>query len=149
MQTLPLNLAGLLLIVVGFVLFVLEAHIQSFGLLTLGGLACTVLGAMMLFESPDPALRASLGVVLPLALVTSALFAVAVGLSVKTLRSKPKTGREGMIGLRGVARSALAPKGTVEVRGELWSAVSEEPVEEGEAVVVTEMEGLVLKVRRG
>jgi len=149
LQTLPLNLAGLALIVVGLVLFILEAHIQSYGLLTIGGIASTVLGAVMLFDSPDPALRASLTVIIPLTIVSSLFFAIAVGLAIRTLRTKPTTGREGMIGLKGTAHTALAPKGVVDVHGELWNAVAEEPVAKDDLVVVTGLEGLLLRVRKG
>ena len=148
MQTLPMNLAGLLLIIVGMVLFLLEAQIQSFGLLTLGGIVSTVLGSIMLFDSPEPALRASLWVIVPITVVSSLLFAMAIGLSVKTLRSRPTTGREGMIGLVGVVRSPLSPRGTIEVHGEIWQAEAPEPLSEGERVEVESMDGLLLKVKR-
>jgi membrane-bound serine protease (ClpP class) len=149
MQTLPLNLAGLLLIAVGLVLFLLEAHVTSFGLLTIGGIIASVLGAIMLFDSPDPALRISLWVIVPLTLLTALFFAVALGLSVRTLRTKPVTGREGMIGLSGVAKTRLDPSGTIEVRGELWGADSEDVVEPEERVRVVGIEGLRLRVRKG
>jgi membrane-bound serine protease (ClpP class) len=152
MQTLPMNLAGLLLMVLGVVLFVLEIKITSFGFLTLGGVACSLLGAMMLFESPEPALRASMSVVIPVTLVTAAVFLVAVGLSVRTLHSRPTTGVEGMIGQVGRVRAALAPRGRVEVHGELWSAVlaggDPGPVEPGDEVEVVAVDGLRLEVRR-
>jgi membrane-bound serine protease (ClpP class) len=148
LQTLPMNLAGLLLIIVGTVLFILEVKITSYGLLTLGGITATVLGAIMLFDSPEPALRASLGVILPLTIVTSLLFAVAVGLSIRTFRSRPTTGQEGMVGLRGEVRTSLAPRGTVEIRGEIWWALADETIPEGQTVEVVGVEGLLLKVRR-
>jgi membrane-bound serine protease (ClpP class) len=149
MQTLPMNLAGLMLVVVGLVLFLLETHITSFGLLTLAGVAATVLGAIMLFDSPIPALRVSLPLILPLVILSSLLFAVAIGLSVKTLRSKPTTGREGMLGLQGRVRTALAPEGQVEVHGELWKAIGQEgEIAVGETVVVVRVEGLRLEVRK-
>jgi len=149
MQTLPMNLAGLMLVVVGLVLFLLETHITSFGLLTLAGVAATVLGAIMLFDSPIPALRVSLPLILPLVILSSLLFAVAIGLSVRTLRSKPTTGREGMLGLEGRVRTALAPEGQVEVHGELWKAIGQEgEIAVGETVVVVRVEGLRLEVRK-
>jgi membrane-bound serine protease (ClpP class) len=131
------------------VLFLLEVHVTSFGLLTIGGVVSTVLGAMMLFDSPVPALRVSLGVILPLTVLTVLFFAVALGLSIRTLRTKPTTGREGMLGLSGRARTDLAPRGTVEVHGELWTAVSDAPLRKGDAVEVVGMDGLVLRVRKG
>ena len=91
MQTLPLNLAGLMLVIVGLGLFLMEAFVTSFGLLTVGGIVCTVLGAVMLFDSPIPALRVSLTVAIPLAIVTTLFFVVAVGLSIRTMRTKPVT----------------------------------------------------------
>ena len=148
LQTLPMNLAGLLLIIVGMILFLLEAHVTSFGLLAIGGLACTVVGAVMLFDSPVPGLRASLGVILPLTLALSLLFAIGAGLSMRTLRKKPTTGREGMIGLRGVVQKASGAGGVVEVRGELWKAIGNEALSEGEAVEVVEVRDLTLTVRR-
>ncbi|HMB67990.1 MAG TPA: nodulation protein NfeD, partial [bacterium] len=147
MQTLPLNLAGLMMVIVGLGLFLMEVHVTSFGLLTVGGIVCTVLGAVMLFDSPIPALRVSLTVAIPLAIVTTLFFVVAVGLSIRTMRTKPVTGREGMIGARGTARTELAPSGTVEVHGELWNAVSDSPVAAGDPVEVTGIDGLQLRVR--
>jgi membrane-bound serine protease (ClpP class) len=149
MQTLPLNLAGLMLVLVGIGLFLMEAHVTSFGLLTVGGIVCTVLGAVMLFDSPIPALRVSMTVAVPVAIVTTVFFAVAIGLSVRTMRTRPVTGREGMIGARGTARTAIAPSGTVEVHGELWQAESDPPLAAGDPVEVIGIDGLRLRVRRG
>jgi membrane-bound serine protease (ClpP class) len=149
MQTLPLSLAGLMLVLVGIGLFLMEAHVTSFGLLTVGGIVCTVLGAVMLFDSPVPALRVSLTVAIPVAIVTTLFFAVAVGLSIRTMRTKPVTGREGMLGARGTARTAIAPAGTVEVHGELWQAESDPPLQAGDPVEVIGIDGLRLRVRRG
>jgi membrane-bound serine protease (ClpP class) len=150
MQTVPMNVAGVLLIVLGAVLFILEVKIQSFGLLTLGGIAASGIGAFMLIDSPVPALRASLAVVLPVTLVTIALFLVAIGLSIRTLRTRPTTGREGMVGLHGVVRRAIEPEGTIEVHGELWSAriPDGEGIGVGEKVTVVAVDGLVLEVRK-
>ena len=149
MQTLPMNLAGVLLIVTGLVLFILETQITSFGLLTLAGIVATVLGVIMLFDSPIPALRVSLPLVRPLVILSSLLFAVAIGLSVRTLRSKPSTGREGMLGLRGQVRTALAPEGQIEVHGEIWRAVAEAgEIGAGETVEVVRIDGLRLLVRK-
>lgn len=148
MQTLPMNFAGLLLIVLAGILFLLEAQVPSYGLLTIGGLASAVLGGLMLFDSPEPALRASLGVILPVTIVTGLLFAAAMGLTLRTMRTKPTTGREGMIGLLGVAHTALSPKGTVDVRGELWSARASEAIAAGDEVEVEAVDGLNLTVRK-
>ncbi len=148
LQTLPLNLAGGLLLLLGIVLFVLETQVPSHGLLSVGGVVAVVLGALMLFDSPEPALRVSLKVILPLAIATGLVFAVAAGLSVRTLRRRPTTGREGMVGEKGLAKTAVDPKGTVDVHGELWNAVSDAPIAAGDAVEVLSVEGLLLKVRK-
>lgn len=148
LQTFPLNFAGALLLALGAVLFLVETQVPSHGLLAVGGVVSTVLGAMMLFESPEPALRASLSVILPLALVSGLFFMVVAGLSVRTMRTKPTTGREGMLGLKGVAATDLDPKGTVDVRGERWNAVCDVRVAAGETVEVTAVDGLLLKVRK-
>lgn len=148
MQTVPMNVAGILLIVLGGVLFILEVKIQSFGLLTLSGIAATVIGALMLFDSPEPALRASLGVMVPVTLATLALFGVAVVLSIRTMRTRPTTGREGMVGLTGVVKRPLEPSGVIDVHGELWNAVATEPVAEGETVEVVSVTGLTLEVKK-
>ncbi len=147
MQQLPLNVAGLLLIGVGMVLFLLELKLTSYGLLTIAGLGATVLGALMLFDSPEPALRVSLRFVLPITIAAAGLFAVGVGLALRTMKRKPTTGREGIVGERGRVRTRLAPQGTVEVRGEIWRATADQTVEEGAPVEVTGVEGLVLRVR--
>ena len=148
LQTLPLNLAGGLLLLLGIVLFIIETQVPSHGLLSVGGVVATVLGALMLFDSPDPAMRVSLRVILPLAVFTGLVFAVAAGLSLRTLRRRPTTGREGMIGARGTAKTALAPKGTVDVHGELWNAVGDAPIAAGDPVEVVAIDGLQLTVRK-
>jgi membrane-bound serine protease (ClpP class) len=148
LQTFPLNMAGGLLMMVALVLFLLETQVPSHGLLAAGGVVATVLGALMLFESPEPALRVSLPVILPLAIVSGLLFAVVAGMSARTMRRRPTTGREGMIGLRGVASTDLSPKGTVDVRGEYWNAVADATVAKGEPVEVTAIDGMVLRVRK-
>jgi membrane-bound serine protease (ClpP class) len=148
LQTFPLNFAGALLLALGAVLFLIETQVPSHGLLAVGGVVSTVLGAMMLFESPEPALRASLAVIIPLAVVSGAFFMVVAGLSVKTLRTRPTTGREGMVGSRGIAVSDLDPKGTVDVHGELWNAVAEDRVPAQSAVEITAVDGLLLRVRK-
>jgi membrane-bound serine protease (ClpP class) len=148
LQTFPLNLAGGLLLLLGVVLFIVETQVPSHGLLIAGGVVAMILGALMLFDSPEPALRASLWIVAPLAVVTGILFAIAAGLSVRTLKRPPTTGREGMVGLRGTATTDVAPRGTVDVHGELWNAVADAPIARGDAIEVQAVDGLLLKVRK-
>jgi membrane-bound serine protease (ClpP class) len=146
-QTLPVNYAGLLLILLAIVLFILEIKVISFGLLTIGGIISLTLGSLMLFDSPFPFLRTSLSVVIPSVLMIAALFAISVTLVVRAHRRKPATGSEGLIGSTGVAKTDIDPEGTVFLHGEIWSARSDEPVSAGEEVVVEKVADLKLRVR--
>jgi len=148
MQTLPINWAGLLLILFALVLFILEIKITSYGLLTLGGIVSMVLGSLMLFESPYPFLKVSLSVIVPAVIVTALFFLFAIGLGLKAQRRKPTTGREGIVGERGVAITPLNPYGKIKVHGEIWEAFSENKVKEGDRVEVVSVEGLQLKVKK-
>lgn len=147
-RTLPVNYAGVLLIILGVFLFVAEIKIASYGLLTMGGLVSLVIGSIMLFDSPVPFLRASLAVIIPTALVTGGFFALAMTVALRAQMARPATGAEGLVGQIGVARTRLAPEGKVFVHGELWNASAEEPIEPEEKVRVVKTEGLSLKVEK-
>ena len=143
---LPITWAGVTLLVLGLVLFVLEAKIASHGILGFGGAAAMVLGAMLLVDTSVPELRihfgTALAVTLPFALITVFL----LRLVLKARELKVATGSAGMIDEIGVARTALEPEGTVFVHGEWWNAVSDAPVAEGGKVRVVSVEGLQLRV---
>ncbi len=147
-QTLPVNYAGLLLIILAVILFVLEVKIASGGVLTIGGIIAMLIGSIMLFESPAPFIRLSLYLVVPAVLVTALFFSVTLGLAVKAWRRKPVTGIEGLVGLEGIAHTDIHDDGLVLVHGEYWSAYSDEPIEKGEKVVVESVSGLRIKVKR-
>ncbi len=147
-QTLPVNYAGLLLIVLAVVLFILEIKVTSFGMLTVGGLISMIIGSIMLFDSPLPFFRVSLKVILPAVTLTTLFFSLSVFLAVKAYRRKPVTGVEGLVGLEGEARTNIHHKGQVFVHGEIWKAWSDEPVAAGEKVIVEKVEDLRLKVRK-
>jgi membrane-bound serine protease (ClpP class) len=148
LQTLPVNYAGLLLIILGIILFILEVTIISHGLLTIGGIIALVLGSLMLFESSSPLFRLSLTIVLPAALVTALFFVVTFRLAYTAYKRKPVTGAEGLVGLEGVAKTDITPDGgMVFVHGEIWSAYSDEIIRQGERVVVVEVKGLKVKVK--
>ncbi|MCK5138947.1 MAG: nodulation protein NfeD, partial [Thermodesulfovibrionia bacterium] len=102
-QTLPVNYAGLLLIILAIILFILEITIVSHGILALGGFISMVIGSLMLFESPQPFFRVSLKVMLPAVILTALFFSLSIWLAVKAYRRKPKTGAEGLTGLTGKA----------------------------------------------
>jgi len=147
-RTLPVNYAGVLLILLGVFLFIAEIKVASYGLLSVGGIIALALGSIMLFESPLPYLRASLTVILPTVLVTAAFFLLAVALTIKAYRAKPATGMEGLAGEAGKAATRIAPEGKVFVHGEFWNAYSDGTIEEGEKVRVVKAENLRLKVEK-
>ncbi len=146
-QTLPVNYAGLLLIILALILFILEIKVTSYGMLTIGGIISMTIGSLMLFDSPLPFFRVSLSVIIPSVVVTALLFVIVIGLVVKAHKRRPKTGAEGLIGLRGTAKTDIHKSGTVFVHGELWSAWSETPIKAGSLIEVEDVKDLKLKVR--
>jgi membrane-bound serine protease (ClpP class) len=147
-RTLPVNYAGILLILLGVFLFIAEIKIASYGLLTVGGVISLALGSIMLFDAPVPYLRASFSVIIPTVLVTAAFFIFALTMAVKAQMAKPATGSEGLVSETGVARTRLDPEGKVFVHGEFWNAYADEPIEEGEKVRILKTEGLRVKVEK-
>jgi membrane-bound serine protease (ClpP class) len=149
-QVLPVNYAGVLLILFGLVLLVLEVKVASFGLLGAGGVVSLALGSMILIDAPTPELRVSLGLIVPVVVALSAILVFLVRLAVAAQRRPSVTGASGMVGLAGLAVTAIPAGGTgrVSARGELWTARCAEAVAAGETVVVSGLEGLVLTVRR-
>jgi membrane-bound serine protease (ClpP class) len=147
-QTLPVNYAGVLLIILALVLFIAEIKIVSHGMLTVGGVISLSLGSLMLFESPEPYLQLSWKVIMPTVLLTTAFFVFVVGKVVKAHKNKPVTGGEGIVGEEGTVVTDLTPDGKVFVRGEYWDAEGIERIAKGERVVVTEVKGMRLKVRK-
>jgi membrane-bound serine protease (ClpP class) len=146
-QSLPINWAGLLLILFGVVLLIAEIKVVSHGVLTIGGVVAMVLGSFMLYEAPEAGFRISWLVILPTVGATAGLVAWVVSAGLRALYRRPSTGPGDMIGRTGVARMPLAPEGQVLVEGELWRAVVDDgPVAAGEPVRVTAVEGLTLRV---
>lgn len=145
-QILPVNYAGLLLIVLALILFILEVKVTSFGMLTIGGIISMVIGSLMLFE-PVPFMKLSFAVVLPAAIITALFFTLTFYLAFKAYKRKPVTGSEGLVGMEGIAKTDIYKDGTVFVHGELWMAWSDEPIKEGASIVVEKVEGLKLKVK--
>jgi membrane-bound serine protease (ClpP class) len=145
-QQLPINYAGVLLILLAIVMFIAEIKVVSHGVLTAGGIAAMILGSMMLIDTPAPYMRISVGAIVGTAATTAAFFLFVVGAGVKALRTRTKTGMEGLVGEIGVVRTRLAPRGQIFLSGELWNAESEGEVEPGASVRVTGMDGLTLRV---
>jgi membrane-bound serine protease (ClpP class) len=150
LQMLPVNYAGLLLILFGLLLLALEIKVTSYGLLTLGGVASLVFGSMILMDSPVPELRLSLGVVLPVVLGFSGVAIFLVRLGLVAQRRPPVTGVAGMIGEVGQALTPIGPEqpGRVATHGETWQASADESIPAGARVRVTRVEGLFLIVRK-
>ncbi|GLI40077.1 serine protease [Geobacter hydrogenophilus] len=147
-QTLPVNYAGVLLIILALILFIAEIKIVSHGMLTVGGVIAMVLGSLLLFESPEPYLRVSWQVIAITVIAVSAFSVFAVTMAVRAHRRKPTTGGEGLLGESGKALSAIAPEGRVFIHGEYWDAWSDEPLAEGDRVTVVAVEGMRVKVRK-
>ncbi len=148
-QIIPVNWAGVLLVVLAIGLFIAEVKVTSYGLLTLGGLVAMILGAMMLVDSPLPELRVDPWRLFPVILAFAAFAIALVRLVLQAQRWRALTGAEGLVSLRGEAATDLDPEGWVSVQGELWRARSDEPVRRGETVEVVSSKGLRLRVRKG
>ena len=148
LQTLPINYAGLMLIILAIGLFIAEAFITSHGVLGVGGAVAMLFGSLMLIDSPDPSLQISWAVILPVVAASALLFIVTVTVAIRSQRSRVDTGKEGLIGMHAEARTDIGADGRVFVRGESWSAWSDEPIAKGEKVTVVGVEGLKLKVKR-
>jgi membrane-bound serine protease (ClpP class) len=148
-QSLPVNWAGLLLILFGLVLLVADIKVASHGILTVGGIVAMVLGSLMLYDMPESGLRISWLVIIPTVGATAGVVILAVSMGLRALRRPPTTGAVGMVGHVGVVKRALDPEGQVLVDGELWRAVTRDgPVPAGDNVEIVSVEGLTLTVTR-
>lgn len=146
---LQVNVAGLALIALSVVFFIADIKVPGHGVLTVGGVLAFLLGALLLTEHQAPFLRVSLQLAVFIALLTGAFFLYAVGAGIRAQRGRARMGQETLVGTEGVARTDLAPEGTVHVAGEMWTAHSEDgQIAEGERVRVVAVDGLHLRVRR-
>lgn len=142
----PVRYAALVTILAAFSLFILDAKFATHGALTVGGIVLMTLGALLLIDSPIPELRVKLATALSVSIPVGLITAFLVSIALRVRRNKVTTGAEGLIGMTGVARTALAPEGRIFIRGELWNARSSEDVGEGQEVIVRELSGLTLYV---
>ena len=143
-HTLPVNYAGLLLIALGIILFILEIKVTSYGMLTIGGIISLLLGSMMLFDN----IKVSLSLIMPTVIMFSAFFLGITYLAIKAHREKPISGAEGLIGEKGVVERWEKDKGLVFVHGEYWNAESDEKLAPGDKVEVKAIKGLTLNVKK-
>ncbi|HNU92266.1 MAG TPA: nodulation protein NfeD [Spirochaetota bacterium] len=147
-RVLPINLAGLALIILAVVLFILELKIASYGLLTIGGIVAFIFGSMILFDSPLPGGRIPMRSIIAVMLFLLAFFFVVVRSVVLAHRGQVTTGMKGMVGETGVAIRDFKAGGKVFVHGEIWNAVSEDEIKRDDRVTVTGSKGMTLFVRK-
>ncbi|WP_319526110.1 nodulation protein NfeD [uncultured Desulfosarcina sp.] len=146
-QTLPVNIAGVLLIVLALIFFIMEMKIASYGLLSVAGIISLLLGSVMLFDRGiDGQPGVSWSVLMPTLVLVGGFFVGVAGLVFRSRRRPPMTGDSGLIGKTGVVKTALDPMGRIQVHGELWFARSRTPVAVGQTVRVTAVDGLTLEV---
>lgn len=152
LHTLPLNYAGVGLILLSIILFIAEIKITSYGMLTVGGVISLLLGSLMLVDTSSPlesAIDISLGVIITTVIIITALFAVLAWLVVRAHKRKAMTGESGMIGEIGeVFMDIINGKGTVKIMGELWKAESDQSIEKGAKVKVLKVHDLTIKVQK-
>ena len=146
LSTLPVNYTGILMIIFGVILFIAEIKVMSHGMLTVGGVISLIMGSLLLFDTPEPALRLSLQVLVPAILVASGFFIVVIWLAIKAQMRKHSTGVEAMAGSEAEAVTDIDNEGKVFLKGEYWKATSEKPIKKGAKVRVVKVEGLSLIV---
>ena len=148
-QILPINYVGLILILMAIGLFILEVKVQSYGILTIGGIIAMVIGSIMLISTPIPELRPSLNFIIPIALGISLIFIFLITLAIRAHIKKVHTGKEGLVGEIGKAQTDIDLEGKVFVHGELWQAESSEKIPKGAKVQVVEvMDNLRIRVTK-
>ncbi len=151
MHTLPVNYAGLALIIFAVILFILEFKIVSHGILTVGGIISLLLGSIMLIDTDSftQAMHISIELIILIVVLTAAFFLFALTFGIHAQRKKVVTGHEGIVGEKGIALSVLNPYGKVSVHGEIWSAESiEGEIKEADKVLIVGTENLTLKVKK-
>lgn len=146
LQTLPVNYAGVLLILFAVILFVAEIKVISHGLLAVGGIISLVMGSLLLFNSSEPAMQLSLQVLVPTVTILSLFFIWVISLVVKAQLRKKLTGKEEMEGSEGVAVTDISDRGKVLIKGEYWNAASDQVIPQGKQIRVKSVEGLTLNV---
>ena len=150
LQVLPVSYAGIMLILLGIVLLILEVKVTSFGVLAIGGIAALFFGSLMLIDSPLPELQIGLRMIVPVVVGTAAIILFLVRLGVRAQRQRPVTGASGMLEEVGRALTSIDPGGVgrVQAHGEIWTATAAEHVSAGDNVRVVDVKGLLLTVKR-
>ncbi len=151
MQTLPINYAGLALIIFAIILFIMEIKIVSHGLLTIGGVISLILGSIMLIKTDSgfDVLGVSWKIILLFVILTVGFFTLAIGFGIKAQRKKPITGQEGLINEIGEAMTDLGPLGSIKIHGEIWNAESlDGNIPKGTKIIVTGISNLKLQIKK-
>jgi membrane-bound serine protease (ClpP class) len=143
-QTLPVNYAGLLLIVLAIIFFIVEVKVTSYGVLSIGGLISLTIGSIMLFED----VMVSLKLMMPTIALVGGFFVIVASLAFRAFRAKPKSGTDGLLGEVGLVKERIDPEGLIFVHGEYWQAKAREKLEPGERVEVEGVDGLILRVKK-
>jgi len=146
-KIIPINALGLVLVILAFVLFILELKLQSFGLLTAGGVVSFFIGATILFDSPLPGGGIPITSIFAMIGVVLAFVFIVIRAVINVHKTKVTTGMEGMIGETGTAMNSFILNGKVYIHSEIWNAVSDSEIQKGDTVVVEDMQGMVLKVK--
>jgi membrane-bound serine protease (ClpP class) len=143
------NWGGILLILLAFGLFIGEVLTTTFGIFTAGGIAALVLGSLILFPGGGPLFQVNPWLIATVVTIVTIVFIFVISRIIRAHRRQASTGREGLSGKTAVVKEALDPEGTVLLKGELWTAISEKGrVKPGEEVMVTEVDGLILRVTK-
>jgi len=145
-QSMPINYVGVALMLLAIGFFIAEIFIASFGLLTVAGLACFVIGALLLFDTPTSTVGVSWSVIIPGVVVMAIAFLLAGFLVLKTQLAKPVSGKEGLVGEVAEAKTDIDPTGSVFFHGEFWTAHSDKPVKAGEKVRVLKVDHMKIDV---
>ena len=145
-QSLPINFAGVLLILFAIILFIAEVKVVSHGVLAIGGVVAMALGSLMLYDAPEVGFRVSWLVIIPTVALTAGIFLFALTAGVRALSRRPQLGAEALVGATGTAFGTLAGEGQIKLQGEIWRAVAERPIADGTPVRVVGVDGLTLRV---
>ena len=148
-QVLPINYAGLALIILGFVLLVMEAITPTFGPLAIGGITAMILGSTMLIQTDASFMQISLVSIITVVGAMALFLLIGLGMVFKAMRKKAVSGKEGLVGSIAVVKEKINKEdGRVFIDGEWWNAVADEEIEEKTKVRIVEVNGMVLKVRK-
>jgi len=145
-QVLPINYAGVALIVLGLALMIGEAFAPSFGALGIGGVIAFVIGSVILIDTDSPGFSIALPLILSLAIVSAGIIFLVMSMAIRSRNRPVVSGAEQMVGSTGEALDAFAGQGSVRVHGEVWNARTDNPVEPGQRIRVTGIKGLILEV---